>query len=289
MLIYIIETMLLYVRRGADVLRLDAVTYLWAEPGTLFRPSRTDARNYQALARRDGCRGTLGELAHRDQCARMTKTSPILEAATTRRTWSTTLHCRHSFSTRSTVRMPRIFPNGHRISNTFPHNHLSQYARHARWRRAHGGKEVLPLEEMGFLIEKAKEHGAFISYKTEDGDDKPYEVNTTWYSALNMDDGGEDLAYQVKRYVASRSIALALRGVPAIYFHGLIGTRNDIEAVLRTKSKRDINRKVLHEEDLLDELKDPTANSFKSSSPSFERQRSVCGKRHSIPMETSGS
>jgi len=77
-----------------------------------------------------------------------------------------------------------------------------------------------------------------------------------------MDDGVEDLSYQVKRYVASRSIALALRGVPAIYFHGLIGTRNDIEAVLRTKSKRDINRKVLREEDLVEEIKDHNSKFF---------------------------
>jgi sucrose phosphorylase len=33
-LMYIIDTLLQYVRRGADILRLDAVTYLWAEPGT---------------------------------------------------------------------------------------------------------------------------------------------------------------------------------------------------------------------------------------------------------------
>lgn len=33
-LIYVVETLLHYVRRGADIVRLDAVTYLWAEPGT---------------------------------------------------------------------------------------------------------------------------------------------------------------------------------------------------------------------------------------------------------------
>ena len=33
-LIFIIETLLLYVRRGADNIRLDAVTYIWSEPGT---------------------------------------------------------------------------------------------------------------------------------------------------------------------------------------------------------------------------------------------------------------
>ena len=33
-LLWVIETLLLYVRRGADLIRLDAVTYLWQIPGT---------------------------------------------------------------------------------------------------------------------------------------------------------------------------------------------------------------------------------------------------------------
>ncbi|RMF22219.1 MAG: sugar phosphorylase, partial [Cyanobacteria bacterium J083] len=33
-LLWVIETLLLYVRRGADLIRLDAVTYLWEIPGT---------------------------------------------------------------------------------------------------------------------------------------------------------------------------------------------------------------------------------------------------------------
>ncbi|VEP15399.1 hypothetical protein H1P_3300008 [Hyella patelloides LEGE 07179] len=34
MLLWVIETLLLYVRRGADLICLDAVTYLWEIPGT---------------------------------------------------------------------------------------------------------------------------------------------------------------------------------------------------------------------------------------------------------------
>ena len=33
-LLRVIDGLLLYVRNGADILRLDAVTYIWAEPGT---------------------------------------------------------------------------------------------------------------------------------------------------------------------------------------------------------------------------------------------------------------
>jgi glucosylglycerate phosphorylase len=67
----------------------------------------------------------------------------------------------------------------------------------------------------------------------------------------------EDLAFQLKRFVASRSIALVLQGVPGIYFHSLIGTPNDIASVLANHSNRDINRTVLDAEAVTKELEDP--------------------------------
>ena len=120
-----------------------------------------------------------------------------------------------------------------------------------------GVRGILSKEDIDFIIQNAREHGAFISYKTgDDGHEEPYELNCTWFSAINQDNTDEDIAFQVKRFVASRSIPMVLQGVPAIYLHGLIGTRNDIDAVLKTKSKRDINRKVIKEEALIRKLKD---------------------------------
>jgi sucrose phosphorylase len=59
--------------------------------------------------------------------------------------------------------------------------------------------------------------------------------------------------------VASRSIALALRGVPAIYLHSLAGSRNDVRLALRTKVKRDVNRATLDMGLLERNLKDPAS------------------------------
>lgn len=261
-LIYIIETMLLYVRRGADILRLDAVTYLWAEPGT---PSVHLEQTHEIIKL---LRDVMDAVA--PWVSLLTETNvPHAENVSYFGNGSDEAHIVYNFAL-----PPLVLHAFYREDATY----LSKWAQELEYVSntttflnmldTHdgvglmGARNILPIEEIDFLIDKAKEHGAFISYKTEGDADKPYEVNTTWYSALNMDDGGEELAYQVKRYVASRSIALALRGVPAIYFHGLIGTRNDIEAVLRTKSKRDINRKVLREEDLHDELKDSHSKFF---------------------------
>ena len=57
--------------------------------------------------------------------------------------------------------------------------------------------------------------------------------------------------------MASRIISLVLQGVPGIYLHSLIGTQNDIVAVLETESNRDINRTVIDAAAITDALNDP--------------------------------
>jgi sucrose phosphorylase len=118
--------------------------------------------------------------------------------------------------------------------------------------------DILKKENVDFIVQKATEYGGLISYKTgKDGEDIPYELNITWFSALNREDSDEDIAFQVKRFTASRVIALVLQGVPGIYLHSLIGTQNDIQAVMATDSKRDINRMVIDEDSIIEALKDP--------------------------------
>jgi hypothetical protein len=48
-----------------------------------------------------------------------------------------------------------------------------------------GAEGILPPEEIEFLVETARRHGSFVSYRSGDGEEVPYETNTTWYSALN--------------------------------------------------------------------------------------------------------
>jgi sucrose phosphorylase len=141
-----------------------------------------------------------------------------------------------------------------------------------------GVKEILSPEEIDCIIRRATENGALVSYKTgADGSDEPYEINTTWYSALNRTDSDEDMALQVKRFVASRSIALVIPGVPAIYIHSLVGTKNDRETVERTKSNRDINRGAIDARRI--------AEVAKESDSKFSRIHRQLTKLHHVRMQ----
>jgi sucrose phosphorylase len=121
-----------------------------------------------------------------------------------------------------------------------------------------GAKSFLPEEEIDFMVESARQHGGYISYRSSvEGVEKPYEINTTWWGALNQNDNGEELGLQVKRFIASRSIAIVLRGVPGLYFHGIVGTENDASVVEASGHNRDINRVPIHVETLFQQLEQP--------------------------------
>jgi len=52
-------------------------------------------------------------------------------------------------------------------------------------------------------------------------------------------------------------------GVPGVYLHGLLGSKNDAEAVLMDKSRRSINRRDIYEEELLGELENQKSPTFR--------------------------
>ena len=116
-------------------------------------------------------------------------------------------------------------------------------------------KGILSDKELEQMALRVLEHGGYISYKDNgDGTKSPYELNITWYSAINNADVDEPPNLQIKRYIASRSIALVMIGVPGIYFHGLLGSKNDGELVIKEKETRSINRKNINKAELIHSL-----------------------------------
>ncbi len=257
-LLDVIETLLVYVRNGANIIRLDAVTYLWEEPGTpcasleqthevvkLFRDVlKTVAPNVALI--------TETNVPHAENISYFGDGSDEAQMVYNFALPPLVLHAFYREDASSLTQWAKDLDYPSPTTTFF--NMLDTHDGVG----LQGAKNILPKAEINFIINKARQHGAFVSYKTgADGTEEPYEINTTWFSALTLDNGQEDLAFQVKRYVASRSIALVLRGVPGIYFHGLIGTPNNIGDVLKTKTKRDINRKVLNADDLLEHSQNP--------------------------------
>ena len=95
---------------------------------------------------------------------------------------------------------------------------------------------VLTPQEMADLADRVRAQGGNVNRilsdeHAESGD--VHQLNCTYYSALGEDDD---------RYLAARAIQLFARGVPQIYYVGLLAGPNDHEAVIRTGEGRAINR-----------------------------------------------
>lgn len=252
-----VDTLLFYVRMGADLVRLDAITYLWKEVGT---PSASLDETHTIVKL---FRDVLDIAA--PQVAVVTESNvPHAENISYFGDGTNEAQLVYNFALPPLVLHAFYRGDATRLSRWVEELHYpSECATYLNMLDTHDGiglpgvRDLLPEEEIAFLVETARQHGAFISYRTGDGQDVPYEINTTWYSALNYENDGEARSLQVQRFVASKSIQLALKGVPAVYLHSLAGSRNDIRLALQTKVKRDVNRSTLDFEILARNLSDP--------------------------------
>ncbi|EAG5528980.1 sugar phosphorylase [Listeria monocytogenes] len=118
---------------------------------------------------------------------------------------------------------------------------------------------ILSDEEINSLVQKAVQNGGQVSYKDNaDGTQSVYELNINYGEALQ--NPGEDTTEELvtKKIIAAHSILLTLQGVPAIYYHSLLGSKNDLVGYEESGINRRINREKLEKNQLVHELKTDT-------------------------------
>jgi glucosylglycerate phosphorylase len=257
-LLQVMDSLLFYIRNGADILRLDAVTYIWAEPGT---ESVHLPQTHEVVKLLRDVVDSVGL-----GVALLTETNvPHEKNISYFGNGCDEAHMVYNFALPALVLHTFYREDSSAISRwAADMKPPSEMATFFNILDTHdgiglmGAKEILSREDIALIIKTASDRGAYISYKMgEDRTEEPYEINTTWWSAVNRDDDREDIERQVKRYVASRSIALVIQGVPGIYVHGFMGTVNDHDGVKETGIKRDVNRGFIISEEVERELADP--------------------------------
>jgi glucosylglycerate phosphorylase len=256
-LLRVIEILLHYVRRGADIIRLDAVTYIWRELGTscahlrqthalvqLFRAILDVVAPHVAII-------TETNVPHEDNISYFGDGRNEAQMVYNFALPPLTLH---TFHTGDITRLANWARSLVHVSDTATYfNFLSSHDGVGLM----GARGILNDEELQALVDRTLKHGGFVSYRSNgDGTESPYELNITWYSALNLEGADEAPEIPVKRFLAARAIALALRGVPGIYLPTLFGAKNDTQAVLAGAEKRSINRRTFDEASLLEKLND---------------------------------
>jgi len=254
----IIELLLLYVERGAEIIRLDAIAYLWKKIGTpcihleeahrvvkLFRTVFDAVAPHVMLI-------TETNVPHEENIsyfgdgtdeAQMVYQFPLPPLV---------LNAFHSGSARYLCEWAATLETPSDTTTFF--NFLA----------SHDGVGVTPAlgilsgSEIQELVEKTKAHGGYVSYRANpDGTESVYELNISYFDALSDPRAAEPLDLQARRFLASQAIMLSLAGVPGIYVHSLFGSQSYHAGVEQTGHYRSINREKFHRSDLERELVNP--------------------------------
>ena len=257
----VLGVLLYYLRRSADIIRLDAATYLWRELGT------SSAHLPQTHALVQLFRAVLDVVAPR--VTLITETNvPHDDNISYFGDGTNEAHLVYNFA------LPPL------VLWTF---HSGNWTRLAEWAAtivppsetttflnfldSHDGIGILPVADLlttaerQQLVRRTTNHGGLVSYRTgSDGTQTPYELNIPWYNALNDVDSDEDDDLQIARFLASRAIALALLGVPAIYLPSIVGTYVTSDYRVNERDPRSINRNTIRVQELLDRLSDPASH-----------------------------
>lgn len=257
--------MLGYVRRGADLIRLDAVTYLWKRLGT-----------------------TCAHLEETHEIIKIMRC--VLDAVAPTVSIVTETNAPHEYNISyfgngsDEAQMVYNFALPPLVLQAFQKEDATRLNRWAmglertkegtaylNFLDSHDGIGVmgatgyLSASEIDEMASRVIERGGYISYRDNgDGTKSPYELNITWESALNTDGNGDSRETCINRYLASRSIALALAGVPGVYIHGLLASKNDHDEVKVERQYRGINRGKLEKRCFREVRKEdfPTAYRF---------------------------
>jgi glucosylglycerate phosphorylase len=256
-LVEIVETLLFYVTRGAELIRLDAIAYLWKEPGTSCIHLPQTHRVIQLL------RAVLDQVA--PQVMLVTETNvPHLENLSYFGDGTNEAQLVYNFALPPLVLHTLQTGDAGILSRWASSLALpSRRTTFFNFLASHDGIGVNPARgilsdgQIDALVAKVQAHGGLVSQKSNpDGTTSPYELNVNYFDALSDPAGAEPIDLQVDRFVAAQAVMLSLVGVPGIYFHSLFGSRGWREGVTASGRYRTINRQKLELERFEAELAD---------------------------------
>lgn len=235
-----LDILFYYIFKGARMLRIDAIAYLWKELGTncIHLPQTHEVVKL--------FRDILDEVA--PQTIILTETNVPHQENISYFGSGNEAHMVYQFS------LPPLLLHALQTANT---SYLQKWAKslgelpehctYLNFTASHDGIGVRPLQglipdkELDKIAQNVLERGGKVSMKkNSDGSESPYELNITYFDALST---GKNENEDVMRFLCSQAVSMVLRGIPAIYIQSMLACRNWEEGYSETQRARTLNRR----------------------------------------------
>jgi sucrose phosphorylase len=241
--VHIVEVLLHYIANGASLLRLDAIGFMWKERGsTCIHLPQTHAlvKAIKAIVKSydpNICLISETNVPHLENISYFGNGFDEADMVYNFALPPLLAYSLLSGSTNELVAWAQ--------SLSLPSDEVCFF----NFTASHDGLGVRPVDglltsnQLELVLESAVANNGRISFKkNKDGSEDPYEINCNYRSLLKGNDPDE---VALKRFLISQAVVLAMPGLPAIYFHSLVGSENDLEGLSRTGQNRSINREKM--------------------------------------------
>ena len=249
----VLDVLLYYAKNGARFIRLDAIGFLWKELGTscMHLPQTHEVIKTYRMILEEYAPGTFfiteTNVPHEDNIsyfgnghdeAHLIYQFPLPPLTM------------FSILTENTEKLTKWADElGEPVQGTSYFNFLS----------SHDGIGVRPVEgiltkeEQQILIDATLKNGGVVSYKDNgDGTKSPYELNINYQDALASPEDSDNI--RINKFLAAETILISLQGLPGIYIHSLLGSRNDYYGKETSGIPRRINREKMDVKELSEKL-----------------------------------
>ncbi len=257
-LVQFIDVLFYYLEQGISIFRLDAVGFLWKTTGTTclsLEQTHEIIRLFRTLLHHVAPSAMLiteTNIPHEENMSYLGKGDEA--------------HAIYNFALPPLLISTLLSGNCHHLRQWMQSMPKAQPGTtYFNFIASHDGvglrpiEDLLTIKETHALIKTLANFGGDVSYRTAtEGGQKPYEVNIALVDALKGTHYGAD-EFMVQRFLCAHAIMIAMAGIPGIYIHSLLGTKNDYEGIEQKGHKRAINRHQWHLDTLLPLLKEETS------------------------------
>ena len=263
MTIEFLKLIIRYLSNGIKWFRLDAVGFVWKESGTtcLHLPkAHSIVKILRILINKNLTDGVLITETNVPQKENLSYLEPEDEA-----------HMAYNFPLPPLL-LEAIITSKADILNSWIHHwpNLPENTTLFNFSASHDGiglralEGLMSEERIKDLLINCERRGGLVSHRRlSNGNDKPYELNISWWSAME-DSGRDSKRYQYERFLLTQLLVMSLKGIPAFYLPALLASENDVKSFSMTGQRRDLNREKFKAENLLSIFSNPESNANKN-------------------------